>query len=101
MQIHARIYLNKIKKIYFLKNEIKSILLKSIIQDKSVKPITRSYCIYKLLKLKKKSRISFQKNVCLMLSKYRAVYSKFGFKRHTIKKLNTSGELTNLKNLGW
>lgn len=101
MQIHARIYLNKIKKIYFLKTEIKNILLKSIIQDKSVEPKIRSYCIFKLLKNKKKSRISFQKSVCLILSKHRSVYSKLGFKRHAIKKLNINSEITNLTNLGW
>ena len=101
MQVHARIYIHKIRKIYFLKNEIKNILLKSIIQDKSIKPKVRSYCLYKLLKLKKKSRISFQKNVCLVLSKHRGEYSKFGFKRHTLKKLNNTSEIANLKNLGW
>lgn len=101
MQIHARIYANKIKKIYFLKNEIKNILLKSVFYDKSIKPIKRSFCLYRLINAKKKTKISFQKNVCLILSKHRGYYSKFGLKRHSIKKLNIKGEIPNIKSIGW
>ena len=100
MQRHAKIYLNKVKKIYFIKNELKKILLKSIIQNKGTKSIIRSYCMYKLTCIKKKSSISLQKNVCLILSKHRSVYTKFNVKRHTLKKLNTLGRIPNITSLG-
>lgn len=100
-KVNANIYKNNLKKIYYIKNEFKVILLKSIIHDKNVKPIIRSYCLYKLTNIKKKSRISFQKSVCLILGKHRAIYSKFQIKRHTLKKLNTLAKIPNLKSQGW
>ncbi len=77
MQINANIYKNKIKKIYYLKNEIKLILLKSIFQDKKSNSEVKAFSMFKINKLAKKCRISFQKNVCLILGKHRSVYSQF------------------------
>lgn len=101
MKIHANIYANKIKKIYYLKNELKIILLKSIFQDKKTNCLIKSFVLFKINKLCKKSRISFQKNICLILSKHRSVYSKFNMKRHTLKKLNTLGKIPNITSKGW
>lgn len=101
MQLHARIYKQKINKIYFLKNEIKKILLKSIILDKSITPIYRTYAYYIFTKKKKKESIATWKNVCLILSKHRSVYTKFNIKRHTLKKFNSFAIIPNLKSTGW
>lgn len=101
MQINANIYRNKIKKIYYLKNEIKIILLKSVFQDKKSNTSIKAFSMFKINNLTKKCRISFQKSVCLILGKHRSVYSKFNLKRHSIKKLNTLGKIPNLTSSGW
>ena len=101
MQKNAKIYRNKVYKIYFLKNEIKKILLKSIIHNREVVPILRMYCIYKLNKLTMKANISRQKSFCQILSKHRGVYKAFDLKRHAIKKLNVFGRIPNLKKSNW
>jgi hypothetical protein len=88
---------NKILKIKFLKNELKYVILKSIIQSKNIKPKIRSFAKYKIIKFSIKSRISFQKKVCLLGNKHRGVYPKLQLKKHMIKKLNTSCEIPNLK----
>lgn len=101
MQKHARIYKNKIYKIYFLKNELKKILLKSVINTREAQPITRLYCLYKLQKLNMKTNISRQKSVCQLLSKHRGIYKAFDLKRHSIKKLNIFGKLPGIKHRDW
>jgi hypothetical protein len=39
---------------YYIKNELKKIILKSIFQNKNAKPILRAYALYKLTNFKKK-----------------------------------------------
>lgn len=101
MKQNTNIYKNNIKKIYFLKNEIKNILLKSLFQDKNVNNTVKAFICKKLTFKKKKQSISFQKSVCLILNKHRSVYKYFNLKRHAIKKLNTLGKIPNLKASGW
>lgn len=101
MQKQSNIYTNKIKKIYFLKNEIKKILLKSVIQDNYVLNIYKSFALKKQTFFKKKNSISLQKNVCLILNKHRSVYSKFNLARHSLKKLNNFAKIPNIKSSSW
>ena len=54
MQKQANIYTNKIKKIYFLKNEIKKILLKNIIQDNYILNIYKAFALKNQDSIKKK-----------------------------------------------
>jgi len=98
---NTRIFQMKLLKIFFLKNEYKHTLLRSIIQNKSVKPITRSFALYNINKLPKSTHISFQKNVCLLTGRYRGVYSQLHLKRHTIKKLCTTCAIPNIKSSSW
>ena len=88
---------NKMLKITYLKNEYKYIILKSIIQNKNIKPKIRSFAKFKLVRMHIKTRISFQKKVCLLLNKCRGIYPKLQLKKHSIKKLNTSCEIPNLR----
>lgn len=97
IQRYAKIYRIKLYNIYYLKTELKTLLLKSIIHNREVVPLTRIYCIYKLNQLNYKNQISRQKSVCQLLSKHRGVYKTFTFKRHAIKKLNLFGKIPNLK----
>ena len=90
-----------IKKIYFIKTELKYTIFKSILQNKNIKPITRSFVFYKLLHLKKKNSISYQNNPCILRGRYKGVYKQYNLCRHAINKLNLNGNLQNTKIKSW
>jgi small subunit ribosomal protein S14 len=92
---------DNIKKLHFVKQEWKKLILKSILQNKNIKPLIRSYCFYKLVNLKKKSSISNQNNPCLIRGRFKGVYKKFGLCRHVINKLALNGNLQNTKIKSW
>lgn len=91
-----------LKKKKFLKNEIKKIILKSITNNKNIKPIIRANAYYKLSKLKISSSISKQKNnICLKTGRIGGVYKFSNFSRHYIKKLFDQNNLQNIKIKNW
>lgn len=92
---------DQINRLYYLKYEYKKIILKSIIQTRSVSPLTRIYAQIKLLNYKKKSFISRQINVCLMTGRNRGTYKLFHLCRHAMLKLGTIGALHNTKIKSW
>jgi len=86
---------------YFIKNELKKIILKSILQNKNAKPITRSYAYFKLIHFSKKSSISNQINVCLLRGRTKGVWKFAQLCRHVINKLAITGSLQNIKIKSW
>lgn len=91
-----------IKRKKFLKNEIKTIILKSIINNQNIKPIIRANASYKLSKFIQNSTISKQKNnICLKTGRIGGVYKLTNFSRHYIKKLFDRNDLQNLKIKNW
>lgn len=56
MQKQANIYINKIKKIYYIKTELKNILLKSIYKDKKINFLLKNYIKYLITKKKKRKQ---------------------------------------------
>lgn len=90
-----------IKRKRFIKNEFKKIILKSIIQNKSTKPITRSFATFKLLSFTRKVKISRQKNVCLLRGRNKGVYKLTQLCRHMTVKWGVVGNLQNLKINSW
>jgi ribosomal protein S14 len=91
-----------IKKKKFLKNEIKKIILKSIINNQNIKPITRANANYKLSKFIQNSNIAKQKNnICIKTGRIGGVYNMTNFSRHYIKKLFDKNNLQNLKINNW
>lgn len=90
-----------IKRKFFLKNELKYIILKSIISNKNVKPIVRGFCVFKLNSFKKISRISNQNNPCLLTGRIGGVYKLTQISRHSMVKFSTHGLMTNLRISSW
>jgi ribosomal protein S14 len=86
---------------YYIKNEFKKIILKSIIQNKNTKPIVRSYAYFKLIHFATKSSISKQLNVCLLRGRTKGVWKFAQLCRHAINKLAVSGSLQNIKIKSW
>lgn len=98
-------YINIIKqnkyRIEYLKYEYKYQIYKSVLHNRNIKPIIYGFLKYKKTMWSFKKRISFQKKICLILSKYRSVNPKLMLKRHSIKKLNGACQITNLKMSKW
>jgi ribosomal protein S14 len=87
-----------IKKKNFIKQEIKKMILKSIIQNKNLKPIIRSLALYKLSRINLKASISKQNNnICLLSGRIGGVLKNTNLSRHSMKKLSINGNLQNIK----
>lgn len=95
------IYKEIFKKKKFIKNEIKKIILKSITQNKNVKPIYRASALYKLSKMDRKTTISKHRNVCLKTGRNKGIYKLTNFSRHYMRKLFCKNILQNLKISKW
>ena len=72
-----------LKRKNFIKLEIKSMILKSIIQNLNLKPNIRSYAYKKIIKKKLISSISRQtNNLCLKSGRFKGVLKKTQITRH-------------------
>ena len=91
-----------LKKKLYTKNEIKRIILKSILQNNSIKPLLRVKASKIYQKKSKLSFISKQKNnICLKTGRIKGVYNKFNLSRHYIKYLGMNNNLQNIKVASW
>jgi len=87
-----------LKRKKFTKIEIKRIILKSVIQNKNVKPLIRAKAIRKNCNSSHLSFISKQNNnICLKTGRIKGVYKMFNTSRHFIKKIGMVGNLQNMK----
>lgn len=85
------IIIDWIKKKSFLKTEIKSLIIRSIFQNRYVSNIKRCYMKIANTRLKKKNLISFQKKRCVITGQSNSVYKNFEVNRHVVKRLNNTG----------
>jgi len=99
---HININKDLIKRKNYLKNEIKIIVLKSIVRNQSVKPTLRSLAKKKMSQIKLKSFISKQNNnICLYTGRIKGVLRLTEMSRHHMKKFSTTGTLQNIKIKSW
>lgn len=93
---------DKIKRRYYLKNEIKKIILKSIIQNLNLKPKIRALALRKIASLKRCSYISKQNNnICLKTGRNKGVLKLTNLSRHYMKQISLTGNLQNIKIKSW
>lgn len=89
----------KKKLIYIKKNEIKSILLKSFVQNNKIPPVYKSFAAFKLLK-RKINNYKF-KHICLVNNKSTSVYNVTFTSKFHIKNLMIQNKAQNLKLNSW
>lgn len=90
------------KRKWFIKNEIRRIILKSLLQDFQISDDIRGLILYKLARFKAYSSISRQNdNLCLKTGRYKGILKNTNFSRHYIKKLGKNGLLQNFKIASW
>jgi hypothetical protein len=58
---------------YYIKNELRRLILKSILQNKHAKPIVRAFAYFRVVHYPKRSSISNQINVCLLRGRTKGV----------------------------
>lgn len=91
-----------VKRKNYLKNELKKIVLKSIIQNNNIKPSYRALALKKISKFKKIAFISKQNNnICLKTGRYKGVLKLTQVSRHSLKNLAIFGSLQNFKTKSW
>lgn len=91
-----------LKRKKFLKNEIKRIVLLSVIQNLNVKPSIRALALKKLTFFRTNSSISRQNNnICLKTGRIKGVLNLTQLSRHQMKKYGTTGNLQNIKIKSW
>jgi len=89
----------KTKNNYKKRQEIKTQILKSITQNKKIKPIYRSYASIMLQK-RVLTKYKF-KHVCLKNNRHASVLNKFYISRHFLKNLALENRLQNVKLNNW
>jgi ribosomal protein S14 len=85
----------KIKKKKYFVNEIKYKILKSIFQNKKVKPNKRLYAFFLILKTNNK--VNKHKNICLITSKTSGLVKDFCISRNTMKQVLNFNKAQNIK----
>jgi len=91
----TRLSRDEIRRIIFLKKELKRILLKSILRNQQLTPKTRAYALYKL----QLENVFYtrQKNFCLITGRSGGVLKLTNTSRHVLNKLAQEGHLINIK----
>ena len=92
---------DKIKRKNFLKNELKKLILKSVLQNFKLCELDRLESLKKLTFISKKSYISRQNNPCLISGRMGGVFKKWNLSRHNLKNMGKLGMLHNTKINSW
>ena len=91
-----------LKRKLYTKNEVKRIILKSIIRNFAVKPLVRIKAAKLNQKKSKFHYISKQKNnICIKTGRIKGVYNYYSLSRHYLKFLGNSNNLQNVKIASW
>ena len=86
---------------HYIKYELKKLILKSIIQNKSSHPLIRYHAKFKLNLITLRSNICKQNNTCIVTGRNGGVFKFLNISRHAIKQLNNNGLISNVKSRAW
>jgi ribosomal protein S14 len=90
-----RLSRDEIRRIMFLKKELKRLLLKSILKNQQISPKIRGFALYKLQS--ENVFYSRQKNFCVLTGKSGSVLKLTNTSRQMLNKLAQEGSLINIK----
>lgn len=92
---------DKIKRKNFLKNELKKLILKSILKNHQTKEMDRLDAFKHFCFFSKKSSLSKQNNLCLLSGRNGGVFKNWQISRHNIKQFGKFNLLQNVKINSW
>lgn len=101
MRQKKNVFKDLILRKYFIKYELKKIILKSLLQNSNVSQLKKKIIQLQLSILHKKSNIAKQINKCILSGRSRGVYKFASISRHNIKYLNNLGFIQNIKIANW
>ena len=90
-----RLSRDEIRRIMYLKQELKRLILKSILKNQQLSPKTRGFALYKLQT--ENVFYSRQKNFCVLTSKSGSVLKLTNTSRQMLNKMAQDGSLIGLK----
>jgi len=90
-----RLSRDEIRRIMYLKQELKRLILKSILKNQQISPKIRGFALYKLQS--ENVFFSRQKNFCVLTSKSGSVLKLTNTSRQMLNKMAQDGSLINLK----
>ncbi len=85
----------------FLKNELKKIILKSLIKNNNIPLSHRYYALYNKSKLYRFSSISQQKNKCVETGRIWSTVKKTNYSRFFFRTESNVGNLPGFKRASW
>lgn len=89
----------KKKNIYRKNNEVKTLILKSVVQNNKLAPVYKNYAFY-ILSKRIKNMYKF-KHICLKNNKSSSVYNNTYLSKYALKALLINGSAQNLKINSW
>lgn len=101
MKANIAIRTEKLKRIYYIKTELKKSILKSLVLNNNTKNVNRLHANLNLRSFPKRTAIAKQHKVCLINGRQRGAYNKFNLSRHALKKLGLENRLQNIKTQSW
>lgn len=93
--------LDKKKRLFFLRNELKLIKYKSIQNDLSLPKNVRNQAFLRIAQLTNLGKKSKIKNRCFLSSRGKGVYTKFGVSRINLRSLGHQGLILGLSKASW
>lgn len=93
--------LDNFKRKLFLKNELKKILLKSIIKDSKLPLTYRYFALYNKSKLLRISSITQQKNKCVQTGRIWSTVKLTKYSRFFFRSESNSGNLPGFRRASW
>jgi small subunit ribosomal protein S14 len=94
-------YLDNFKRKLFVKNELKRILLKSIIKNTNLPLSYRYFALYNKSKLMRFSSITQQKNKCVETGRIWTTVKNVNYSRFYFRTESNSGNLPGFKRASW
>ena len=101
MKRNINISTEKIKRLKYIKTELRKVILKSIVLNKNIKNTLRLHASIKCRSLPKRASIAKQHKVCTLNGRQRGVYPKFMLSRHMLKNLGLHNKLQNIRTQSW
>lgn len=90
-----------LKRIRFIKSELRRKVLKSICVNNNIKNEIKFFSYTKLRNQSNTFKISRHHKVCLVNGRQRGVFKKFMLSRHVIKDFSKEARIQNLKTISW
>jgi ribosomal protein S14 len=101
MKKNINISTEKLKRLYYIKLEIRKLILKSLVLNKNIKNNYRLYANLQIRLKPKRASISKQHKVCLINGNQRGIFNNFNLSRHALKTMGLQNRLQNVKTQSW